>query len=132
VSADELNVGLTELRRELHELANAAVDADGAPLQGHGEAADGLVRVVAVEGRLSAVELNPRVMRLASPELAEAFAEAANAALADLAAKFPRTAYPAVDLGNLETQLAEAQQQATLQLRRFDQTINDALRLTGQ
>src|SRR5512138_2008427 len=79
--ADEFDVGLTELRRELHDLADAARTADGEPLQGHGEAADGMVRVTAVEGRLSIVDLNPRVMRLASQELAEAFAEAANAAL---------------------------------------------------
>jgi hypothetical protein len=70
-------------------------------------------------------------MRLASQELAEAFAEAANAALTDLASKYPQTAYPAVDIGKLETQLAQAQQQATLQIQRFDQTINDALRHSG-
>jgi hypothetical protein len=131
VNADGFDLGLTELRKELHELANAATNADGEPLQGYGEAADGMVRVTAVEGRLSTVDLNPRVMRLASQELAEAFAEAANAALADLASKFPQTTYPAVDIGTLETQLAEAQQQATLQIRRFDQTINDALRHSG-
>lgn len=129
--ADGFDVGLTELRKELHDLANATANADGEPLQGHGEAADGMVRVSAVEGRLSAVDLNPRVMRLASQELSEAFAEAANAALADLASKYPQTAYPAIDIAKLGAQLAEAQQEATLRIRRFDETINDALRQTG-
>ena len=131
MTADEFDGGLTALRKELHELANAAGNAEGEPPRGHGEAAEGMVRVTAAEGRLTAVELNSRVMRLASQDLAEAFAEAANAALADLEAKYPRTNYPAVDIATLETQLAEAQQQALLQMRRYDQSINDALRQSG-
>jgi hypothetical protein len=59
VNADGFDLGLTELRKELHDLASATGNADGEPLEGYGEAADGMVRVTAVEGRLSTVDLNP-------------------------------------------------------------------------
>lgn len=130
--SDEFDSQLAQVRQELQELADSATSADGAQPEGHGEAAEGMVRVTAVNGRLIAVELNSQVMRLPSHELAEAFAEAANAALADLESKYPMSSYAAVDLGALEAQLAEAQQQAHVQMRRYDQSIAEALRLAGQ
>jgi DNA-binding protein YbaB len=123
---------LAQARQELQQLANAATGTDGSPPEGHGEAADGMVRVTAVDGRLSAVELDARAMRLASHELAQAFTEAANAALTDLTSRYPTTSYPDVDLGALEKQLAEAQQQAAVQMRRYEQSIAEALRQAGQ
>jgi len=122
---------LAQARQELQQLANAATSADGSPPEGHGEAADGMVRVTAIDGRLAAVELDTRAMRLASHELAQAFAEAANAALADLVSRYPTTSFPEVDLAGLEKQLAEAQQQAQVQMRRYDQSIAEALRQAG-
>ncbi|MEV6036651.1 YbaB/EbfC family nucleoid-associated protein [Nonomuraea sp. NPDC052116] len=55
---------------------------------GHGEAADGQVRVTAgASGRLMDVVLAPRAMRLDSQKLAEAVLRAAQAAQDDVAAK---------------------------------------------
>ena len=122
----DYDAGLSELRRELQELA-----ASGDPPTGFGEAAEGMVRVTAVDGRVTAVDLNPRVMRMASEELAEYLATAVNAALADLAGKYPRGNLPTVDLGRLDDQLAEVQQQAAVSMRRYEQSIADALRQGG-
>jgi hypothetical protein len=104
----------------------------GEPPEGYGEAADGLVRVTVTGGRLSTVELNPRVMKLASQELAEAFVEAANAALADLASKRSTVDGPTVDPAALEAQLAEAQERGMMRLRQFTQTIDEALSRLGR
>jgi hypothetical protein len=123
--------GLEQLRRELHDLAAAAPGADGEPVEGYGEAAEGLVRVVVENGRLTIVELDPRVMRLGAADLAEAFVAAANDALADLESKYPAMAYPAIDPAALEAQLAEVQEQSVRQMRQYNQSINDALRLLG-
>jgi DNA-binding protein YbaB len=90
---------LDQVRQQLRALASAATDADGQPHRGQGEAMEGMVKVTAEGGRLSLVELNPRVMRASSQELAEAFTEAANAALNDLASKLPSvSAPPSVEL----------------------------------
>ncbi|MFI6297068.1 YbaB/EbfC family nucleoid-associated protein [Nonomuraea sp. NPDC050790] len=63
--------------------------ADAAP-RGEGAAADGQVRVVAgADGRLSELSLNPRVMRMASEDLAREILHAVNAALDDLRANTP-------------------------------------------
>lgn len=127
MASNEFDGGLDQMRRELRELATAATGPDGQPLEGHGEAANGLVRVSAVHARLSAMTLDPRAMRLASRDLAEAFVTAANAALADLAAKHPEASAPTIDLAALEAQLAEVQQQGLAQLRQYTQSITDAL-----
>jgi hypothetical protein len=71
-------------------------------------------------------------MRLPSEALAEAFVEAANAALSDLASKVPALATPPFDLATAERQLAEAQAQSARQLQRYEQTISDALAQLGR
>lgn len=66
--------------KEIQERVQAAV--------GHGEAADGRVKItVGPSGALSAVEIDPRAMRMGSEELAEAIIEAAKAATEDVAAQ---------------------------------------------
>jgi hypothetical protein len=67
-------------------------------------------------------------MRLPSPDLAEAFTEATNAALADLESRYPPVALPSIDPATLDAQLAEVQQQGLIQMRRYNESINDALR----
>jgi len=119
---------LDQVRQQLRGLASAATDADGQPHRGQGEAMEGMVKVTAEGGRLSLVELNPRVMRAASQELAEAFTEAANAALTDLASKFPSVDdVPSVDIAALEAQLADAQDQARRRLAQFAQSVDEAM-----
>jgi DNA-binding protein YbaB len=125
--SDGFDDDLSRARRELQELA-AASEAEGRLPQGHGEAAEGLVRVTVEAGRISTVELNPRAMRLPSPDLAEAFTEATNAALADLESRYPPVALPSIDPATLDAQLAEVQQQGLIQMRRYNESLNDALR----
>ena len=124
----DLGDGLDQVRQQLRELASAATDADGQPFRGQGEAMDGQVKVTAEAGRLSLVELNPRVMRASSQELADAFTEAANAALADLASKLPAvSAPPPIDVAALEGQLADAQDQARRRLAQFTRSVDEAM-----
>lgn len=120
-----------ELDRVRRELRDLAATTEGEPPEGYGEAAEGMVVVTAVNGRLSSVELNPRALRLASHELAEAFAAAANAALTDMESRYAVPAYPSFDPGRLDAQLAEIQEQSARQKREYQQTIDDALRQLG-
>jgi hypothetical protein len=132
VASEELDFGLEEARQQMRDLVAASTGPDGQPPEGYGEAANGMVRVAVAGGRISTVELDPRVMRLPSQELAEAFADAANAALADLASKAPAVVSTPVDLAAAERQLAEAQEQSARQLRRYEQTISEALAQLGR
>ena len=132
MSSDDFDVGLEQVQQQLRELAAATTGPDGQPPEGHGEAANGMVRVTAAGGRLSNVEFNPRVMRLPSEELAEAIVAAANGALDDLAAKYPAVAAPRVDAAALEARLAEMQQQGAAQMRRYQATIDAALAQLGR
>jgi hypothetical protein len=132
VASNEIDGGLAQARQELRELMASMADAEREPPEGHGEAADGMVRATATDGRISSVELHPRAMKLASQELGEAFAEAANAALTDLASKYHMPSLPTVDLAKLDAQLAEAEQETTLKMREFEQAINDAYRHIGR
>ncbi|MEV0198137.1 YbaB/EbfC family nucleoid-associated protein [Nonomuraea sp. NPDC050691] len=78
------------LAEALQELARTAKPRTDAALRGDGEAAHGQVRAVAGEdGRLRELHLNPRVMRMASEDLAREILVAVNAALDDLRAGMP-------------------------------------------
>ncbi|MET9343408.1 MULTISPECIES: YbaB/EbfC family nucleoid-associated protein [unclassified Nonomuraea] len=73
--------------RPLHEARQRMAD-----VRGHGEAADGLVRLEVVPGgALSGLTIDPRAMRLGSAALAEAVLEAARAAAADAATRVSET-----------------------------------------
>jgi hypothetical protein len=93
-----------------------AVAGDGSePVEGEGTALDGQVSVRALPpGRLGAVLLDPRVMRLPSQDLAEALVVAANAALADLQEKAALPA-GAPDLTGLRSSLDQLRQDANRQ-----------------
>jgi hypothetical protein len=127
-SSDDLERDLSEARQMLRDLrANPGRPTDGEPVQGTGEAADGMVRVVAEGGKISKVELNPRVMRLASESLAEELAKAVNAALADLASKAVAEVSPLGDPAVLEAKLAELQDQSVRQMARYSQSLSEML-----
>lgn len=96
------------------------------PVRGVGEALDGYVRVIAKPGgQLEAVELNARVLRSDSESIAEAFREAANAALADLQAKLTSALPALADQQQMLERLQEFQQQSVVQMRRYLQAITD-------
>ncbi|MFI6393910.1 YbaB/EbfC family nucleoid-associated protein [Nonomuraea sp. NPDC050540] len=78
---------LTQALQALEQAEEAPADA---VFQGDGVAADGQVRAVAgPDGRLHELRLNPRVMRMASEDLAREILSAVNAALDDLRANAP-------------------------------------------
>jgi DNA-binding protein YbaB len=121
------------LARAVEEMGRLTEQAEGGePPVGQGVAAGGLVQVTAAGGRVTSVEINPRAMRLASQELAEALAEAANAALADMESKYPVLPIPAMDPVALKAQLAEAHEEGIRAMRRYTESITDALSRFGR
>ncbi|SBT68508.1 YbaB/EbfC DNA-binding family protein [Micromonospora sediminicola] len=110
---------LTETLRAL--AAHQSVDGgSGAPLpEGAGEAADGLVRVrTAPPGRVTAMEVDPRLLRLDLTTLIAHIMAAVNDAMADLQRTVTTTAGP-VDLAGLSEQLTTIQQDAARQFTSF-------------
>jgi DNA-binding protein YbaB len=82
---------------------------------GHGEAADGLVRVeVGPEGTLLGVKIDPRAMRLGSDALAEAIMEAATGALTQATERLSEVMAPLT--GGVDT---------------FNETVRDRLPRAG-
>ncbi|WP_422737464.1 YbaB/EbfC family nucleoid-associated protein [Micromonospora sp. WMMD729] len=93
------------------------------PLQGVGEASDGLVRVVALPGgHIESVWIDPRMMRSASESLAEEIRTATNAALADLR-KALADGTAATDTSGMLEQLRELQRGAVPQLQGLIDTL---------
>jgi DNA-binding protein YbaB len=100
-------------------------DENAEPVEGHGEAADGLIRVKALPGgKLTELELDPRVMRMDSTSLSDAIVTAANAALADLTEQL-RDGLAGPDLNTLADQLKEVQQESTRNMSTFLDALTD-------
>ncbi|MEU1878595.1 YbaB/EbfC family nucleoid-associated protein [Streptosporangium sp. NPDC020072] len=102
----------------------------GDPLQGSGRAADGQVSVlVGPDGRLAALNLNPRVMRMASEDLAREILTAVNAALDDLRANIPGLDPAAIpDPGRLAESLEGVHADVTRRLDEFASGIESTVR----
>ncbi len=132
---DDFDRALSRARQVLRDqrsgLAGTAEGADAEPVRGTGEAADGLIRVVAERGRLSNVVLDPRVMRLPSETFAEELSRAVNAALAELESKATAQASPVVDPAALEATLADLQDQSIRMMTRYTQSINEVMARFG-
>lgn len=85
--------GVPELDGQLRQLLDATsrmrdLQEEIAQLTGHGEAADRRIRVEADNaGRLTKIDIDPRTMRMASEDLAEAILQAAQQAADDVMAK---------------------------------------------
>ena len=117
---------LTRSREELRALAVVAEEAK--TRAGTGTAAHGWVRVTAVDGRITDVHVDSRASRMSPRELGAAFAEAANAALAELAAAFPVPALPNIDPEALEQELAEVRLESERRMRAIYDQITDVVR----
>jgi hypothetical protein len=115
---------LADTRRAL-----AAVSGTGAPeaAEGVGTAAEERVRaVVRSPGRLTELEVDPRLMRLSAEELTEQIMAAVNLALDDLRDKATTAATPA-DLPRLGEQLATLHTDSVRQMERFTSSMSDAI-----
>ena len=96
------------------------------PPAGTGEAADGLIGVRAVmPGRIEELRLDPRVLRMASADLAREIEAAVNAALAELRDR-AAVGVGATDLGGLADQLKELQESAERGLSAFTASMAEA------
>jgi DNA-binding protein YbaB len=120
--ADDFEQALETSRRLLASLPGGEAEASA---EGHGEAADGLIRAVASGGRIDRVELSPRVMRMDSQTLAEEITRAVNAALADLRTSTAEAR--GVDLAALQQQVRQAQDEGVRRMALFTSAIQDAM-----
>ncbi|WP_236648007.1 MULTISPECIES: YbaB/EbfC family nucleoid-associated protein [Micromonospora] len=110
---------LTDTLRSLAAYQSTREDAGAAPPEGRGEAADGLVRVrTAPPGRMTALEVDPRLLRLDLATLTGHIMVAVNNAMEDLQRATATPAGP-VDLGDLGRQLSTIQQDAARQFTTF-------------
>jgi DNA-binding protein YbaB len=125
VVSSDYDGGLGQAVEEMGRLAQAT--EGGEPPEGQGVAADGLLQVTAAGGRIRSVEINPRAMRMASQDLAEAITEAVNAALADMESKYPELPIASIDPARLRDQLAQAHEEGIRAMRRYTDSITDAL-----
>lgn len=119
---------LGQAMQALGQAQGAAGDSaeDSEPIHGHGEAADGMIKVTAeAGGRLAGIELDPRVLRMTTVALADELIAAVNAALADLQGRI-KDALAGPDLDSLAAQLKEVQEQSTRQMGTFLQALADA------
>ncbi|MGE5291939.1 MAG: YbaB/EbfC family nucleoid-associated protein [Micromonosporaceae bacterium] len=124
----ELDQMLSQARKTLESLRSERMP--GADARGIGEAADGRVRAVAASpGRLESLELDPRVMRMPSKDLAQQVLTAVNAALNDLAAQAPSAEGMALpDPAELAAAVADIQQQSVRQMAAISQALTAAVR----
>lgn len=118
---------LSETMSALGQFSGGGPQADTAPPEGHGAAADGMVQVtVGPPGRVTALTLDPRAMRMASGALAEEISRAVNEALADLQEQAAAAVPGQVDLGSLGDRLRQIQQDAGRQLTAFTDSLVEA------
>jgi hypothetical protein len=96
-----------------------------------GEAADGRIRVtLGTDGRLSAIEIDPRVLREGSEHLAEELRRAVNAALDG---QDPGVgAEPMPDLVAMTANLERIQDQGLRQMREMSLAISETMRKLQQ
>ncbi len=105
----------------------AGAETETPPPEGQGEAADGLIQVtVGPPGRITALTLDPRAMRMASESLAEEITQAVNAAFADLQEKATTAVPGEIDLGSLGDRLRKIQEDAGRQLTAFTDALVEA------
>ena len=113
--------------RQALEAARTGGSSSAEPVQAVGTAGDDeqIRATVRTPGQLTSLELDPRVMRLPSAELAEQIMLAINRALTELRNQAVATA--AVDLDALNGQLQDLHQESIRQMERFTSAIDGAV-----
>ncbi|MEH0844677.1 YbaB/EbfC family nucleoid-associated protein [Micromonospora sp. CPCC 205711] len=116
---------LAQARAALHEARRSAVPAQRA--ESVAEAADGRIRVtLGTDARVSAVDIDPRVLREGSEYLAEELRRAVNAAL-DAQDPGP-AAGPAPDLAAMAATVERLQDSGLRQMREMSVAISETMR----
>ncbi|MGN9802223.1 YbaB/EbfC family nucleoid-associated protein [Micromonospora sp. L32] len=120
---------LAQARAALREVSRTVTPRER--VESVGEAADGRIRVtLGTDGRVSAVDLDPRVLREGAEHLAEELRRAVNAALDgqdDSAA-----AEPMPDLAAMTATVERLQDQGLRQMREISQAISETMRKIQQ
>ncbi|MEV5768564.1 YbaB/EbfC family nucleoid-associated protein [Micromonospora sp. NPDC052213] len=120
---------LTQARAALRDASRNVVPRERA--ESVGEAADGRIRVtLGTDGRLSAVEIDPRVLREGSEHLAEELRRAVNAALDGQEPAVD--AEPMPDLAAMAATLERIQDQGLRQMREMSLAISENMRKLQQ
>jgi hypothetical protein len=113
-----MDKALTDTMRALAAYQSATAGGDAPPVEGFGDAADGLVRVrTELPGQVTALEVDRRLLGLDLETLTGHIMAAVNASLEDLRAAAPAAA--PVELGELGRQLTTIQQDAARQFSMF-------------
>jgi DNA-binding protein YbaB len=137
VDSSGLDRLLGQTMQALDQLRGAPADGDdGAesePVEGVGEAADGLIRAVAISGgQLSGLYVDPSALHMGANVLAQEIVYAVNAAMADLQEQVAN-AFGSPDLDALAGQLKEVQEESNRQMGMFLDALTDAQsRIAGQ
>ncbi|TNY38217.1 hypothetical protein [Thermomonospora catenispora] len=137
MSAAEIRQRIRELRERLAQASAASWPKPENPsaedTAGYAEAADGQVRVEAAGGRLTAVRLDGRVMRMSARELGELLTETCNRALERTAAATTSAQEaPPVDFSALAEQLQQVHGEGLRQMARMMQGLHEAAQVIRQ
>jgi DNA-binding protein YbaB len=117
---------VAEARRAVRAI-RAGERPPGEELQGTGEAADGAVRaVVGPPGRVLSLDIDPRLLRRGSTEIADAVTQAVNAALDQLRTTASAAVVPA-DLDRLERDLEAVQLDSVRQMATLGAAMETAM-----
>ncbi|MGN9916672.1 YbaB/EbfC family nucleoid-associated protein [Micromonospora palomenae] len=120
---------LAQARAALREVSRTVTPRER--VESVGEAADGRIRVtLGTDGRVSAVDLDPRVLREGAEHLAEELRRAVNAALDGQ--DDPAAAEPMPDLAAMTATVERLQDQGLRQMREISQTISETMRKIQQ
>lgn len=120
---------LAQARAALREVSRSVAPRER--VESVGEAADGRIRVtLGTDGRVSAVDLDPRVLREGAEHLAEELRRAVNAALDGQ--DDPAAAEPMPDLAAMTATVERLQDQGLRQMREISQAVSDTMRKLQQ
>ncbi|MFI0366520.1 YbaB/EbfC family nucleoid-associated protein [Actinomadura sp. 1N219] len=128
IPGSELEHLLNEARAALGTVSGSGGERPGgASAKGHGEAADGLIRVtVSADGEVEGIELAPRAMRMSSEEIGEHVAAAVNGAFQELRAD-PAGLPAGAETEALSARARELQDMSMRQMRQMTQSIADLM-----
>ncbi|MDH6461119.1 DNA-binding protein YbaB [Micromonospora sp. A200] len=120
---------LAQARAALREVSRTVTPRER--VESVGEAADGRIRVtLGTDGRVSAIDLDPRVLREGAEHLAEELRRAVNAALDGQ--DDPAAAEPMPDLAAMTATVERLQDQGLRQMREISQAISETMRKIQQ
>ncbi|GAB7038317.1 MULTISPECIES: YbaB/EbfC family nucleoid-associated protein [Catenuloplanes] len=119
---------LSDVTSALGSVRAADADPEASPVEGTGEALDGLiVATAAAPGRVTSLTFGPTAMRLDSATLAGETMAAVNAALADLQSRATAAAGAGTtDFTALSEQLKDIQDSASRRLTAFTDALVEA------